>query len=60
MYLCRKLTDASLPDIGRAFGGKNHTTVLHAIEKIEQEIAHDVHKKHLIEYLTKTITSGDR
>ncbi len=34
MYLCRKLTSASLPEIGRAFGGKHHTTVLHAISKI--------------------------
>lgn len=59
MYLCRKLTDASLPEIGRLFGGKNHTTVLHAVAKIEQEIAHDEHKKHLIEYLSKLIASGE-
>ena len=35
MYLCKKLTDKSLPAIGSAFGGKHHTTVLHAIRKIE-------------------------
>ncbi|ETW93917.1 MAG: hypothetical protein ETSY2_50570 [Candidatus Entotheonella gemina] len=34
MYLCRELTDASLPEIGRAFGGKDHSTVLHACAKI--------------------------
>ena len=59
MYLCRKLTDASLPEIGRLFGGKNHTTVLRAVAKIEQEIAQDEHKKHLVEYLSKLIASGE-
>ncbi|MBS1855311.1 MAG: chromosomal replication initiator protein DnaA [Acidobacteria bacterium] len=37
MYLVKELTDASLPEIGRAFGGKHHTTVLHSITKIEKE-----------------------
>jgi chromosomal replication initiator protein len=37
MYLVKELTDASLPEIGRAFGGKHHTTVLHSINKIERE-----------------------
>jgi chromosomal replication initiator protein len=36
MYLAKHLTDASLPEIGRQFGGKHHTTVLHSIEKIEE------------------------
>lgn len=36
MYLCKDLTGASLPEIGRHFGGKHHTTVLHAIRKVEQ------------------------
>ena len=35
MYLCKRLTDKSLPAIGGAFGGKHHTTVIHAIRKIE-------------------------
>jgi chromosomal replication initiator protein len=35
MYLCKKLTGASLPQIGREFGGKHHTTVLHSVHKIE-------------------------
>jgi len=36
MYLIKELTPASLPEIGRAFGGKHHTTVLHSIHKIEE------------------------
>jgi chromosomal replication initiator protein len=36
MYLVKELTQASLPEIGRAFGGKHHTTVLHSIHKIER------------------------
>lgn len=36
MYLCKEMTSRSLPDIGAAFGGKNHTTVIHAVRKIEQ------------------------
>ncbi len=35
MYLCKHLTDASLPEIGRRFGGKHHSTVIHAIQKVE-------------------------
>ena len=36
MYLCRKMTDASLPKIGSSFGGRDHTTVIHACEKIDK------------------------
>ena len=36
MYLIKELTQSSLPEIGRAFGGKHHTTVLHSIQKIEE------------------------
>ena len=41
MYLARELTDASLPEIGRAFGGRNHTTVLHAVRRVEREVERD-------------------
>jgi chromosomal replication initiator protein len=37
MYLCRQLTDASLPRIGEQFGGRDHTTVLHACDKVDAE-----------------------
>ena len=36
MYLCKQLTNASLPEIGRSFGGKHHSTVIHSIRKIEE------------------------
>ena len=39
MYLCRKLTSHSLPEIGQKFGGRDHTTVLHAINKIKKQVA---------------------
>ncbi len=41
MYLCKKLTGASLPQIGREFGNKHHTTVLHSVNKIEELRQHD-------------------
>ena len=37
MYICKKLTDCSLPELGRRFGGKHHSTVIHAIQKIEKK-----------------------
>src|SRR5207302_576225 len=36
MYLCKQLTTRSLPEIGRKFGGRDHTTVMHAVRKIEE------------------------
>ncbi len=38
MYLCREMTDMSLPKIGDMFGGRDHTTVIHAVEKIQTEM----------------------
>ena len=41
MYLCRELTDLSLPKIGREFGGRDHTTVIHAVEKVKNLMQSD-------------------
>ena len=41
MYLAKQLTEASLPEIGRQFGGKHHTTVMHSIAKIDEQRRHD-------------------
>ena len=48
MYLCKNLTHASLPEIGRSFGGKHHSTVIHSIRKIEQLKKNDVDFHNLI------------
>lgn len=41
MYLSRELTDNSLPKIGEVFGGRDHTTVIHAHEKISKLVSED-------------------
>ena len=41
MYLCKQMTKRSLPDIGRRFGGRDHTTVMHAVKRIKQLRAED-------------------
>lgn len=55
MYLCRKLTDASYPQIGDQFGGRDHTTVIHAIEKMEKQVLEDRDLSATIEKLLKKI-----
>jgi chromosomal replication initiator protein len=52
MYLSRELTDATLPAIGRAFGGRNHTTVLHACRRTTERIAQDAEAHELVRSLT--------
>jgi len=41
MYLCRELTDSSLPKIGEEFGGRDHTTVLYACDRIREQMNKD-------------------
>ena len=41
MYLCRELTDLSLPKIGSRFGGRDHTTVMHSVKKIDTKMGED-------------------
>ena len=55
MYLTRELTDLSLPKIGDEFGGRDHTTVIHAYDKIESEIKEDDNFKNKVEELIKEI-----
>jgi chromosomal replication initiator protein len=56
MFLARQLTHASLTEVGRAFGGKDHTTVLHAVEKIQAMIQDDPKFKKSIDTLTQSIS----
>jgi chromosomal replication initiator protein len=55
MYLAKTLTPRSLPEIGRRFGGRDHTTVLHAVRKIEAEQVKDVKLGQEIEILKRLI-----
>ncbi len=55
MYLSKTLTPRSFPEIGRRFGGRDHTTVLHAVRKIEELIAADQKLNHEIELLKRLI-----
>lgn len=55
MYICRELTDLSLPKIGEDFGGRDHTTVIHAYDKINKDIKTDNDLKNKIEKIIKEI-----
>jgi chromosomal replication initiator protein len=57
MYLSRKLTNASLLEIGEKFGGKDHSTVLHSIKKVEERMAKEASFKEMIENLQGQIKS---
>ncbi|MEO1283043.1 MAG: chromosomal replication initiator protein DnaA [Pseudomonadota bacterium] len=56
MYLAKQMTSRSLPEIGRRFGGRDHTTVLHAIRKIEGELAKNQNLNEEIDELRKMIS----
>lgn len=55
MYICRDMTDLSLPKIGEYFGGRDHTTVMHACEKITSEIKMNESVKEVVELLQREI-----
>lgn len=55
MYLCKRLTKNSYPEIGRAFGGKHHTTVIHSFEKIEALVRIDQNMQKTIGDITETL-----
>jgi len=58
MYLARELTDASLPKIGEEFGGRDHTTVIHAYEKIAKDKEEDIGLKNTLEELINMIKNS--
>jgi chromosomal replication initiator protein len=58
MYLARELTDQTLPAIGRAFGGRNHTTVLHAYKRTAARIAADPDAFAVVQRLTEALRTG--
>ncbi|NLN14593.1 MAG: chromosomal replication initiator protein DnaA [Tissierellia bacterium] len=55
MYLTRELTDLSLPKIGDEFGGRDHTTVIHACDKISKDISEDQQLKERIDHIIKKL-----
>jgi chromosomal replication initiator protein len=55
MYLAKHLTEASLPEIGRQFGGKHHTTVLHSVDKIDGTRKTDKDLNRLINKMTEQL-----
>jgi chromosomal replication initiator protein len=57
MYLAKQMTDASLPEIGRQFGGKHHTTVMHSIDKIGELRKSDKDLNRMLNQLTEHLTS---
>ncbi len=56
MYISRELTDLSLPEIGASFGGKDHTTVMHACSKIREKIKNNNDFKEIIDKIKQIIT----
>ncbi len=55
MFLCKQLTEASLPEIGRQFGGKHHTTVMHSISKIHEQRENDKDLNRTVNKLLETL-----
>ena len=56
MFLCRELTDASLPAIGRAFGGRDHTTVIYAVQKVTTQMSEEGEVYEAVQSLTQSLT----
>ena len=48
MYACRRHLGLSYPELGRAFGGRDHSTVIHAVKKIEKILVNDKNVRHLV------------
>jgi chromosomal replication initiator protein len=58
MYLSRELTDRTLPAIGDAFGGRDHSTVLHAVKRTGQRIASDADAYEIVRSLTERLRTS--
>jgi chromosomal replication initiator protein len=58
MYLARELTDSSLPRIGEEFGGRDHTTVMHACERVRSEMQRDPHLAATVHALIQQLRRG--
>ena len=58
MFLCRELTDASFPEIGRQFGGKDHTTIMHACRQVAKALEGDTTLRATLEGLKEQIVRG--
>jgi chromosomal replication initiator protein len=58
MYLARELTDATLPAIGREFGGRNHTTVMHAHRRTTERISCDPEAFEIVDHITRSLRGG--
>lgn len=56
MYLCRTMTDTPLEQIGRYFGNRDHTTILHGYKKVSKEVTNSIETRTLIELLIKKIS----
>ena len=56
MYLAKQLTSRSLPEIGRKFGGRDHTTVMHAVKKIDELMAGDPQIAQDVELIRRALT----
>jgi chromosomal replication initiator protein len=57
MYLCKALTNASLPEIGKSFGGKHHSTVIHSVRKVENLRQRDQAFNNLVNTFIESIRS---
>ena len=57
MYLIRRMTNMSLKDIGKSFGGRDHTTVLHSLDKVEAQMRSDTAFAETVKEITTNINA---
>ena len=59
MYLCRNVAQMSMPQIGRDFGNRDHSTVMHACNKIENELKKNSNTKLIVDSVKNLLLSSD-